>query len=226
VTSPPRSEPSNLSPQTTGSGGAPLAGSGGRSPRTASGERTPTSRPTASGAPPDRSRLPEEPRRDLGQHTTPPRAPPKGNTPPPVPHPQGPRPPPPPPTLRPMDPLPRPCSTPRCPRPATNRGRCAPCASVAEADRNTDRNWRHRFYASPEWLRARRAHLTANPWCTWIEADGRPCLEAAVDVDHEPELVDYDPDPLDPHRLRGLCHPHHSAKTATRHGFGGTGRAD
>lgn len=125
-----------------------------------------------------------------------------------------------------MDPLPRTCSTPTCPNPATNRGRCAYHASEAEATRNTERDWRHRFYASRAWARTRRAHLLANPWCTWRSPDGRPCLEPAVDVDHEPELVDHDPDPLDPHRLKGYCHAHHSAKTAERHGFGGTGRTD
>jgi hypothetical protein len=114
-----------------------------------------------------------------------------------------------------MDPLNRNCRTPRCPHPALPGGACRQCAGLAEQDRNDRRSWKKAFYASPIWRAARLETLLRHPTC---QAAG--CLNPSVDVDHDPELIEHDPDPINPTRLVAYCHPHHSAKTATDHGFG------
>lgn len=72
------------------------------------------------------------------------------------------------------------------------------------------------------WQRYRLAFLAANPVCQYADpVDGTMCCEPAVDVDHVRAVTGPD-DPRfwDAGNHQGLCHRHHSAKTAREKGVG------
>lgn len=96
------------------------------------------------------------------------------------------------------------CPTPGCPE-LTAGGRCESCKRKAEQARGTSRQ---RGYDG-RWERTRRAYLRAHPLCQWPG-----CLLLAADVDHIDGLGPKGPRGHDWSNLRGLCHPHHSQRTA------------
>jgi len=99
-----------------------------------------------------------------------------------------------------------PCLTPRCPRPATRRGRCA--EHHREYDRTPYRTAQRRFYASSEWRLTRARILARDPICR----DESGCTARSTDVDHIVTKRNGGSD--DDSNLRGMCHSHHSARTA------------
>lgn len=109
---------------------------------------------------------------------------------------------------------PKVCIAPRCPN-LTTRTRCATHETEAEMRRG---NAADRGYDA-RWQRTRARYLRRHPMC---QIPG--CPEAATDVDHTPtrrELVKRGvPDPDAERYLTGLCHPHHSQKTARENGLG------
>ena len=111
----------------------------------------------------------------------------------------------------------RPCTYPRCPRYAARRGLC----EEHERQRKRGVDMRRgtpsqRGYGSA-WQQVRAAVLARDPDCT---VPG--CGEVSTDVDHVVPRARGGSD--EPANLVGLCHPHHSAKTARGdRGFGNRG---
>jgi 5-methylcytosine-specific restriction protein A len=96
------------------------------------------------------------------------------------------------------------CPTPGCPE-VVEAGRCDGCKQQAERVRGTARQ---RGYDN-RWQRVRRRYLQANPQCA------EPgCIEQATDVDHIDGHGPRGPRGYDWGNLRGLCHRHHSQRTA------------
>lgn len=111
--------------------------------------------------------------------------------------------------------IPRPCSgSSTCPEPGTIRGRCPEHATEAEARRNHDRADNLDVYRSKRWRIESKHYLRANPWCSGYP-EGTTCHDAATDVDHVIPLGTPGIDPFDRSNWQGLCHRHHSKKTAT-----------
>lgn len=113
------------------------------------------------------------------------------------------------------------CTTPGCPRAGTYRGKCNECSSNSEGERNVRRSTSRRVYLSPTWRRLRLLVLSEEPYCQWKE-DAWPCPAPATDVDHIVAIED-EGDRWARSNLQGLCHRHHSVKTARENGFGGVG---
>lgn len=63
---------------------------------------------------------------------------------------------------------------------------------------------------SRRWRKVRAAKLTANPLCEWPG-----CTSLAVTVDHL-DGTNYATQRFDFEKLRSLCEPHHSARTAAQ----------
>lgn len=104
----------------------------------------------------------------------------------------------------------RPCSgSSSCPNPGTVRGRCPAHAAEWERARDLVRSEDRTIRNSARWQRLRRAFLRDNPWCSWPN-----CFDAATDVDHITPISSGG-DPWNVANLQGLCHRHHSRKTAT-----------
>jgi len=97
----------------------------------------------------------------------------------------------------------KPCPEPLCPRLLT-AGRC------------NEHDLKRRYYAAhprvrityPGWRKLRRLILERDPVCR----DPSGCTRPATDVDHVVARRAGGTD--DPPNLRGLCHRHHSSKTA------------
>lgn len=88
--------------------------------------------------------------------------------------------------------------------------RCRPGAVRQERQRynRETRKW----YYTARWAALRTEVLSANPLCD--ECQGADHMTVATDVDH---IVPHRGDPVkfwDKTNLQGLCHTHHSAKTA------------
>ncbi|MEJ0015700.1 MAG: HNH endonuclease signature motif containing protein [Acetobacteraceae bacterium] len=64
------------------------------------------------------------------------------------------------------------------------------------------------FYRSPAWRRCRKAFVAAHPVC-----DVPGCGQPTTDVDHR-QAIAAGGAPFAWSNLRGLCHAHHSQKTA------------
>lgn len=103
------------------------------------------------------------------------------------------------------------CSQPRCPNLAAADGRCAAHQRVAVAIYERSRgSYRERGYGAA-WRRLRVSYLAAYPYCQWPR-----CQELATDIDHILPRSQGGTDLWD--NLQGLCHKHHSSKTATELG--------
>jgi len=116
----------------------------------------------------------------------------------------------------------------KCPRLAT-AGSCY-CAAHQDAGKRQEREYKarskdlRRLYSTKRWRITRIHVLAEDPRCSHINEDGTRCPWLATDVDHKirAELwVANGRDFFDPANLQGLCHAHHSAKTADEVGFGG-----
>lgn len=78
-----------------------------------------------------------------------------------------------------------------------------------------------RVYDSPRWKRLRAQVLAAQPLCPDCKLLGR--IVVATHVDHVVSITDAPHLAWDLSNLRGLCHAHHSEKTAQVDGaFGRT----
>jgi len=110
---------------------------------------------------------------------------------------------------------PRACTTPGCPGRAARRGPCPACEAKRKAGVDARRgSAAQRQYTSSEWRRTRTRVLARDPVCC-VAGCGQP----STDVDHVVPRAAGGSD--DDSNLRGLCHRHHSAKTAARdRGFG------
>lgn len=105
---------------------------------------------------------------------------------------------------------------PTCPNPAELGGKCSEHARAADASRNRRRATSLAVYRSKRWRRLRRQVLHEQPYCA------RPgCDAPSTDVDHVVRIEDGG-DKWARSNLEGLCHPHHSEKTARETGFGGS----
>lgn len=72
----------------------------------------------------------------------------------------------------------------------------------------------HRRGYTRQWSEYARAFLALNPLCVACEREGR--VEAATQVDHKRAVRGPDdPGFWDASNHQGLCHHHHSVKTAT-----------
>lgn len=101
------------------------------------------------------------------------------------------------------------CAAPSCPV-IVDHGRCARHA-VEQAHQRSNYELR-RWYRTRRWFLLRAQVLAEQPYCPLCVCEGVriPC----TDVDH---VVRHDGQPdrfWDRHNLQGLCHAHHSAKTA------------
>lgn len=105
------------------------------------------------------------------------------------------------------------CNTCRQER-ATNRGRCASCAST---HRKTTRSPFDSFYASRPWRLARRRQLHDHPLCQVTDSNGHECGEIADSVHHKQELTKGGA-PRDPANLLSTCRACHAAIHMQRRG--------
>jgi len=64
-----------------------------------------------------------------------------------------------------------------------------------------------------DWPAIRYAILARDPVCRWGSLPGEvgPCGQDSTEADHTGEAWDHDPA-----RLRGICHPHHVARSAAQ----------
>lgn len=107
------------------------------------------------------------------------------------------------------------CAQPGCPTIVTTGPRC-PTHTVNQADRNRP-NAAARGYDA-RWQAERRRYLLAHPHCQWPG-----CPAPATAVDHLDGLGPLGLRGYDWANLEGLCHPHHSTKTALYDGgYGNT----
>ena len=95
-------------------------------------------------------------------------------------------------------------ATPGCPAIAHRRGRCTNCQRAYDRQRG---NATQRGYGST-WRQLRKVVLVRDPICR----DESGCATPSTDVDHIVSRSRGGTD--DPTNLRGLCHSHHSSKTA------------
>lgn len=102
-----------------------------------------------------------------------------------------------------------PCSVYPCPDAGTIRGKCPRHASLGELERNKKRTASLAVYRSPQWRRFRAEVLDARPYC-----EHKGCNELATDVDHI-NTIEEGGEAFSEDNVASLCHPHHSAKTAT-----------
>jgi len=109
-----------------------------------------------------------------------------------------------------------PCHTTDCPAIARRRGRCIDCQRTYERQRG---NAIQRGYG-PAWQRLRKLILARDPICR----DESGCGASSTYVDHITSRRRGGTD--DPSNLRGLCHSHHSSKTAREDSRWGRGRAN
>lgn len=101
------------------------------------------------------------------------------------------------------------CAEPGCPE-ITTHTRCeAHRKAKRRAEDQRRPTARQRGY-NAQWERTRRAYLAAFPICQ--DPDG--CLAPAIDVDHIDGQGPLGERGHDWANLRGLCHPHHSKRTA------------
>ncbi len=106
------------------------------------------------------------------------------------------------------------CGTPGCPAIAKRRGLCIDCQRTRERQRG---NATERGYGAA-WQRLRKMILSRDPVCR----DESGCSEPSTDVDHVISRAHGGSN--NPSNLQGLCHSHHSSKTAredSRWGVGG-----
>ena len=97
------------------------------------------------------------------------------------------------------------CSFPNCPEFVQGSTRC-PEHTVIRPDNRASAS--QRGYDG-KWAKFAKNYLKKFPWCSVINCD-RP----ATDVDHIDNLGPLGPQGHDESNLRGLCHQHHSSKTA------------
>lgn len=93
----------------------------------------------------------------------------------------------------------------------------------SDSDRNRVRNPLRHLYWRKLWrVDTRREVLFRDPICTHIE-NGARCPRLATDIDHVIDAVVWvltmGRDFFDMENLRGLCHSHHSKRTAREQGF-------
>jgi len=105
-----------------------------------------------------------------------------------------------------------PCHTNGCPNRAVRRGYCEAHAQAADtryaaAHPDARPSASERGY-DQKWRRIRAAYLKAHPLCSYPR-----CTEPATDVDHVKPRAQGGSDEWA--NLQGLCHPHHSLKTAS-----------
>lgn len=111
---------------------------------------------------------------------------------------------------------------------------CKRCHNTAEQGSNTcaahkgtdDKNrvrnpLRHLYWRKLWRVITRSAVLARDPFCTYIE-NGARCMRLATDIDHVIDAVQWvalGNDFFNVDNLRGLCHAHHSKRTAHDQGF-------
>jgi 5-methylcytosine-specific restriction protein A len=101
------------------------------------------------------------------------------------------------------------CTYPGCPSAGSYRGRCAEHATQREVERNQRRDESRSVYLSSQWRRLRRMVLLENPYCVF-----KGCPQLATDVDHIVP-ISQGGDPWSRANMQGLCHSHHSQKSAS-----------
>lgn len=111
----------------------------------------------------------------------------------------------------------RPCRALGCPALVDGGGYC-PTHKRDEARRyDAERGTAHERGYTARWRRARARYLWEHPLCVECEREGR--VEPARDVDHIiPVSGPNDPLFWDESNWQGLCHSHHSTKTAKQDG--------
>ncbi|MBI4636118.1 MAG: HNH endonuclease [Candidatus Rokubacteria bacterium] len=108
---------------------------------------------------------------------------------------------------------PKPCAAPGCPA-ITHRRFCAPHQQAADQARGTAAQ---RGYGA-RWRQLRLLILARDPICR----DPSGCIAPSTDVDHVIPRAQGGDDREE--NLRGLCHRHHSRRTAIdSSGWGGAG---
>jgi 5-methylcytosine-specific restriction endonuclease McrA len=83
------------------------------------------------------------------------------------------------------------------------------------------RNELRPLYKCKRWRITRLQVLARDPICKWVE-NNTQCTRLATDVDHVVDAVEWvaqGHDFYDQDNLRGLCHGHHSQRTARDQGF-------
>jgi len=107
------------------------------------------------------------------------------------------------------------CGEPGCPA-LTDGPRCAQHGRPARR-RPSPRSLGY----DSRWERTSKAYLLANPWCQWPG-----CTAPAKHTDHADGLGPLGPRGYDWDNFAGLCHSHHSTKTALYDGgFGNKPKA-
>ena len=101
------------------------------------------------------------------------------------------------------------------------------CEQHKDADAQRERTYRNpeirKLYKNKRWYVTRRAVLVRDRQCTEI-VNGSRCPQLSTDCDHIVRAEDWlsrGGDFYDQDNLTGLCHSHHSAKTAREVGFAG-----
>lgn len=83
------------------------------------------------------------------------------------------------------------------------------------------RNELRKLYKCKRWYVTRAHVLARDPVCTWT-INGESCPRLSTACDHILDAVQWvekGGDFYDMDNLRGLCHPHHSERTAKEQGF-------
>jgi 5-methylcytosine-specific restriction protein A len=110
---------------------------------------------------------------------------------------------------------PSPCTVPGCSA-VVERGRCAEHRRQRDRARGTPTE---RGYGA-RWQRTSARYLRRHPWCAWPG-----CTAPATQTDHVVRrrvlVAQGVTNPDSDEHLQGLCHPHHSEKTARETGLGG-----
>ena len=105
---------------------------------------------------------------------------------------------------------PKTCSKPGCPTRTTAGNRfCVEHTKEAQRRLDAKRGTSAERGYGPDWRRLRALILRRDPWCRWPGGCGAP----SSDVDHIVSRRRGGSDEAS--NLRGLCHMHHSMKTAT-----------
>lgn len=104
-----------------------------------------------------------------------------------------------------------PCRYPGCPELSHERF-CAEHTRLTQRAYDAARGSTHERGYDAAWRRRRKEILLRDPICRW--PDG--CTSSSTDVDHIIAKRRGGTD--DAHNLRGLCHAHHSMKTAREDG--------
>lgn len=94
------------------------------------------------------------------------------------------------------------------------------CAKHAATPEIRQRNDLRPMYKCKRWYQTRAHVLARDPICMWgLTGD---CMALSTDCDHVIDAalwVKTGGDFYDMENLRGLCHPHHSRRTAREQGF-------